>query len=556
MKRHLFFLTTLLLIALAGCAPGGTAVYQPQVNCYIPPGSAPEAVATLTTRCQQDAQATIAAQAQATRQVQEGTAQANQEATAQAVAIAGSTAVAAAATSENLTFRATEMAMQFEVANATGTAQANQMWLSATGTAVAVQAAALATAEAQRAENVAMVQRDTQRMLENKRAREAFWNAAYPWIVTVVLLVLVAGTGFWLFLQWRNRQPVMQVVFENGNGMRQSIPIIRDAQGGYRHLPGTLPHQGGRLALGPGDEVQAETAVHPVPLPQLNQHVMIVGQTGEGKSMALREVVDQRDDVIVLDPHYLPGAWGAARVLYEPEKIQSFMAWMLQELDTRMQQRNGGQTAFPSLTVATEELPMLVDQIGSEILPTWKRWMREGRKFGLNMVIVTQSTRVKSLGIEGEGDLLESFNWILELESSALTNYRELVEGMERPAVLRNRKNPPQPVIIPYDPRKDPDNPSFTPFFVGGNSPSSRVVEPPRINLPPRVSQAEQDGRKLDGRIEEISSLNAAGLLLSDDVTERPSGQFLQERLRPALEWRARQLGCEHARRLLMRYQS
>ncbi len=261
MNRHLTLLITLLLIALAGCAPGGTAVYQPQVNCYIPPGSAPEAVATLTTRCQQDAQATIAAQAQATRQVQEGTAQANQEATAQAVAIAESTAVAAAATSENLTFRATEMAMQFEVANATGTAQANQMWLSATGTAVAVQASALATAEAQRAENVAMVQRDTQQMLANQRAREAFWNAAYPWIVTVVLLVLVCGTGFWLFLQWRNRQPVMQVVIDNGNGMRQSIPIIRDAQGGYRHLPGTLPHQGGRLALGPGDEVQAETAV-------------------------------------------------------------------------------------------------------------------------------------------------------------------------------------------------------------------------------------------------------------------------------------------------------
>ena len=79
------------------------------------------------------------------------------------------------------------------------------------------------------------------------------------------------------------------------------------------------------------------------------------------------------------------------------------------------------------------------------------------------------------------------------------------------------------------------------------------------LALPPQVnmrSQAEQDGRKLDGRIQQVSSLNAAGLLLSDDVTERPSGQFLQERLRPALEWRARQLGCEHARRLLMRYQS
>ena len=78
MNRHLFTLTTLLLIALAGCAtPGGTAVYQPQtINCTIPQGSSPEAVATLTTRCQQDAQGTIQAQAAATRYAVEATGQA------------------------------------------------------------------------------------------------------------------------------------------------------------------------------------------------------------------------------------------------------------------------------------------------------------------------------------------------------------------------------------------------------------------------------------------------------------------------------------------------
>jgi type 1 fimbria pilin len=157
-------------------------------------------VATLTTRCQQDAQGTIAAQAMATQQVQEATAVAIQQSTAQAVAIAESTAVAAAATSENLIVRQTEQAMSLPAGRCHGTAQANQMWLSATGTAVAVQASALATAEAQRAENVAMVQEDTQRMLENQRAREAFWNAAWPWIVGVLLVTLIVtavGAGIY-----------------------------------------------------------------------------------------------------------------------------------------------------------------------------------------------------------------------------------------------------------------------------------------------------------------------------------------------------------------------
>ena len=180
--------------------------------------------------------------------------------------------------------------------------------------------------------------------------------------------------------------------------------------------------------------------------------------------------------------------------------------------------------------------------------------MREGRKFGLYMTIVTQSTRVKSLGIEGEGDLLESFNWVLELQSSALKNYRELVEGMERPAILRNRENGVHPVIIPYDPRKDPEHPSFTPFYVGGQG-SSRVVEPPRINLPRPVSQAEQDGRKLDTVIHRMSSGNAVGMELGD-FGERPSGQFLNDRVYPALEWRVKHLNCETSARILAQRRS
>jgi hypothetical protein len=544
MNRHLT-LTFLLLIALAGCAtPGGTAVYQPQVNCYIPPGSAPEAVGTLTTRCQQDAQGTIQAQAIATRQSVDATAQAVQAATQQAQAIAQSTAVAVTSTTESLQFRATEQALAFEQANATATMAAQQMWLQATGTAVALQAAAQGTAEAQRAQNIQMVQEDTARMLANQRQREAFWNAAYPWIVAVLLLVLVGGVGFWLFLQWRNRQPVMQVVIDNGNGMRQSIPLIRDPKGGYRHLPGILPHQGGRLAL-PEPEV-VETAVEAVPLPKLDiGHVLIVGETGAGKSTAMRALLAHRQQVVVLDPHAAPGDWQGAQVLGGGRnftQIGEFMDWMVDELSSRAEQRRNGQTSFPPLTVATDEMPAIANELGKDIYANWQRWMREGRKFGLYIVVSTQSTRVKTMGIEGEGDVLNNFAGIVYLGKAAVEQYPELAQPMEWPAVLRTKRGA-RPVIIPHN----PDGPS---------QPSSRVVEPPQIHLPPRVSQAEQDGRKLDGRIDKLNSLNAAGLLLSDEVTERPSGQFLQDRLRPALEWRAQQMGCEHARRLLMRYQS
>jgi len=548
MNRHLtLFLTTLLLIALSACmTPPNTAVYQPQaINCVIPPGSGPEAVATLTTRCQQDAQGTLSAQAAATRQSIDATAQAVQMATAQQQAIVESTAVAAASTSESLQFRATEQSLAFEVSNATSTAQAQQMWLQATGTAVAAQAAALATAEAQRAWNVEMVQRDTAQMLANQRAKEAFWNAAVPWIVFVVLLVLVAAVGFWMWMQWRNKQPVINVLVTNGAGMQQSIPLIHDGRG-YRTLPGTLPHQGGRLAL-PAPEPE-ETAVAPIPLPQLDiGHVLIVGETGAGKSTTMRALLAHRGQAVVLDPHAGPDDWPGKQVLGGGRnftQISEFMDWMVDELSARAEQRRQGVTHFPPITVATDEMPAIANELGKDIYSNWQRWMREGRKFGLYIVVSTQSTRVKTMGIEGEGDVLNNFTGIVYLGKAAVEEYPELAASMEWPAVLRTKRGA-RPVIIPHD----PDG-------YQAPAPNIRVTAPPQINLPPRVSQAEADGRKLDGRIQALTSLNAAGVLLSDDVQERPSGQFLQDRLRPALEWRARELGCEHSQRLLMRYQS
>ena len=546
MNRHLFPLTILILFALVSCAvPTGTAVYTPpppQINCVIPQGSAPEAVATLTTRCQQDAQGTIQAQAAATQQAEYATQQAIQGATQQAQAVIEATAVAVTSTTESLQFRATEQALAFEQANATGTAQANQMWLSATGTAVAVQAAALATAEAQRALNVQMVQEDTQRMLANQRAREAFWNAAYPWIVGALLFALVGGVGFWLVIQWRNRQPVMQVVIENGNG-RQTIPLIRDHQGGFRVLPGTLPHEGGRLAL----PEMIETAVEPVPLPKMDiGHVLIVGETGAGKSTTMRALLAHRQQVVVLDPHAGPNDWQGAQVLgggRNFNQIGEFMDWMIDELSTRAEQRRSGQTSFSPLTVATDEMPAIANELGKEVYANWQRWMREGRKFGLYIVVSTQSTRVKTMGIEGEGDVLNNFAGIVYLGKTAVEEYPELATSMEWPAVLRTKRGA-RPVVIPHN-------------SDGTAYPTSRVVPPPQIHLPPRVSQAEQDGRKLDDIVQHCRSLNDVGrVLMGSNISDkdvRPAGQFLNTEVRQALEWRSSHLGCPDSLRLLGR---
>ena len=68
------------------------------------------------------------------------------------------------------------------------------------------------------------------------------------------------------------------------------------------------------------------------------------------------------------------------------------------------------------------------------------------------------------------------------------------------------------------------------------------------------VSQAARDGEVLRTCLSELKSLNAAGSLLSD-VSERPSGQFLRERLKPALIWlRDNSEHNAEANRLLARF--
>lgn len=535
MKRYAP-LYALLLITLVACmTPPGTAVYQqPAISCTIPQGSGPEAVATLTTRCNQDAQGTISAQAIATRQAEAVTAQAIQAATAQQQAIVTATAVAVTSTTESLQFRATEQALAFEVADATATASAQQMWLQATGTAVAVQASALATAEAQRAQNVAMVQQDTARMLANQRAREAFWNAAWPWIITVLLLVLVTAVGAGISFMWRNKRPIVQVMLTGGDGQKITIPLIRDDRGGFRVLPGTLPND--RLLALPEPQ---ETAVAPVPLPKLDiGHILIVGETGAGKSTAMRALLAHRQQVIVLDPHAGPNDWsgkivkGSGRNFTE---IGEFMEYMIDELSKRAEQRRQGFDQFMPMTVATDEMPAIASELGPNVYQNWQKWMREGRKFGLYIVVSTQSTRVKTMGIEGEKDVLDNFTGIVYLGKAAIEEYPDLALPMEWPAVLRMKRGP-RPVIIPHNP--DLAVPIAAP--------------PPQINLPPPINQAERDGRKLNGRMQEFGSLNAVGMFLGD-FTEQPSGQFLQERVYPALEWRAEKLQCPDAARLLSR---
>jgi len=319
--------------------------------------------------------------------------------------------------------------------------------IAAQGTSQAV--AGLATVEAALVADEARrlaIQRDAESAAV-ERART--WNTVWPWLAGIGTLAMLAGMGTAAYVFIRREQPVIV----NDNDHRPRL-IIHGGEVRALPTPRSQP-----LAL-PAPATPPDDDLTPVPLPALKSgHVLIAGETGSGKSTAMMAVLNRRQNVIVLDPHDAPGTWGTAKVIGGGRDFKAIGAFINQTaglLDERYQQRAGGMTQFAPVTVATDEMPAIVQALGNGIGDVWREWLREGRKVGLFFVVSTQSTRVKTLGIQGEGDLLENFSYVLALGKVAVTEYPDLVRGMERPAVIRTAQGA-RPVIIPHEDAAAPE---------------------------------------------------------------------------------------------------
>lgn len=420
MKERIASALILIALVLASCA-NPQAQYPPT---YVALGSPPPSIdyaanATAGARHYQDAAATYqAASDRATAESLALTRQAEQ-ATAQAAAIATGTAqayaIAAAATNDALVVRATESAM---IASATREAQA----IAATSTAAAQIAsfeATLAADEAQRLQQQRQAEAARQRRVE-------LWSSLGYWLVAAASIVALAAGGVWLANWWRHQEPVREVISSGGHIL---------VTGNYHMLPPARP----QLEAPPPLALPAPQEAGPiVELPRLaNGHVLIAGETGSGKTNAMQAVLRSRQGVVVLDPHDQPGKWshtviGGGR---DFEAIADYMARMAAMLDERYERLHTAGGDFEPLTVAVDEMPAIISAAGSSVAEVWREWLREGRKVGLLLAIATQSTRVRTLGIEGESDLLDNFAAVLVLGKLAEQRHPGLARG-PYPAVL------------------------------------------------------------------------------------------------------------------------
>jgi hypothetical protein len=388
MNKSLILSISLLL--LVGCA-------EPPNGGYV---TTPNAGATLSAAEAARAQAANDATAQSadmTRQSAQATLQAmNVTQTVEVIATGTAQSIAQAhtATSESIAVRASEHAL---ASDATFSAIA----ANATGTAVAQAAVVEQHLIEDEARRLAL-QRDAEAA---ELAYQQQMNRLKPFLwggLVVALIILAGGVAYLLY---QRSQPI---TVTDISGPRVLIPA-----NSWQVLPSRRQQP---LALPAPNQTQ-ETAVAPIPLPPLaHGHILIAGETGSGKSTAMLAVLKRRQQVVVLDPHHAPGSWDNAQVIgggRDFENIGRYMQQMHHLLSQRYTDRAQGHSKFEPLTVATDEMPAIVAALGRQVDEVWREWLREGRKVGLFFVVSTQSTRVKTLGIRGEGDLLENFSYDL-----------------------------------------------------------------------------------------------------------------------------------------------
>lgn len=149
-----------------------------------------------------------------------------------------------------------------------------------------------------------------------------------------------------------------------------------------------------------------------------DKHLILVGATGDGKSTMARALLVERSlrhKIVVIDPHVKFNDWAGfdANVVGQGGDMNAIDE-ALRALVAEKQHRYavGKEACVDSVSIFIDEWVVIKNKCPSAY-EAFMDLLLEGRKVGLFLVLLTQSDSVKSLGIEGEGDVREGFARLL-----------------------------------------------------------------------------------------------------------------------------------------------
>jgi predicted RNA-binding Zn-ribbon protein involved in translation (DUF1610 family) len=167
-------------------------------------------------------------------------------------------------------------------------------------------------------------------------------------------------------------------------------------------------------------------------------HILIAGKTGGGKSTLAEYLASLFDGIVIaVAPHWTKGdftsadlvvGWGRnegeivdfkysfAQILTGEINVTvgEFMGALFKEMDRRYEltptQERVGDNEQP-ITVILDEFNMYANM--ENLPPITSKLLREARKVGIRIIVLAQGTEVEALGCKGQGQIRESFTYIL-----------------------------------------------------------------------------------------------------------------------------------------------
>lgn len=191
-----------------------------------------------------------------------------------------------------------------------------------------------------------------------------------------------------------------------------------------------------------------ETPVDVLSIFRNRGNYLIVGAMDAGKTTLLRWLATERMrlgwNVAIIDPHSPPGKWPAGCHVIgtgrDFDTIGLALKRLLELMDYRYKMVGGGtvpENAHPGITVIIDEYMPLYENIEG-ISKTLVALLTESRKVNIEFAVGSHSRRVRSLGLDGRGDLLEGL---------AVIHLRRHMDGRRDAIVeIQNEK---MPAVLP-----------------------------------------------------------------------------------------------------------
>jgi hypothetical protein len=168
-------------------------------------------------------------------------------------------------------------------------------------------------------------------------------------------------------------------------------------------------------------------------------HLIAIGESGSGKSTLARAIVSESSkigDVTVIDPHGRSNDWLGLKVIgagRDYEGIDQFMRATLTTMSKRYKEYEAGCNEFKRLTVVIDETTSIAQKCDH-----WQQFFSdvscEGRKVEMRLIVLIHGKGVKTLSLEGQGDLRHNLQFIY-LGKHAVKQDK-LAATMARPAVM------------------------------------------------------------------------------------------------------------------------